>query len=152
MRISLGCDHAGYVFKVAIRDYLQTRGHEVRDLGADSSESVDYPVYGAAVARDVAAGRSDFGILICGTGIGMSMTANKVPGIRAGLCHTPDHGRLTREHNDANVLCLGARGSSLTTALETVDAFLAADFEGGRHERRVNLIRELEWPAAAVVA
>lgn len=151
MRIGLGCDHAGYPFKEAIRDYLAARGYAVHDFGADTPDAVDYPDFAAEVARDVAAGRSDFGILICGTGIGMSISANKVPGIRAGLCLTPEQGRLTREHNDANVLCLGARCLTLAAALEIVDAFLAASFEGGRHERRVNKIRELERAAAGVV-
>ena len=144
MRIAIGCDHAGYRLKEQIRSYLQESGYLVTDFGTYSEESVDYPDFATQVAQSVAAGEHAFGILICSTGIGMSITANKVPGVRAGLCSTPDHGRLTREHNDANVLCLGQRDLDASTALEIVRAFLATPFGAGRHERRVNKIRDLD--------
>ena len=144
MRIAIGCDHAGFRLKEQIRGYLQESKHAVTDFGTHSEESVDYPDFATQVAQAVAAGQHEFGILVCSTGIGMSIAANKVPGIRAGLCSTPDQGRLTREHNDANVLCLGQRDLATSTALEIVGAFLGTPFEGGRHERRVNKIRDLE--------
>ncbi len=148
MRIALGCDHAGYRLKEQIRSYLQDSGYLVTDFGTHSEESVDYPDFATQVAQSVAAGEHDFGILVCSTGIGMSITANKVPGVRAGLCSTPDHGRLTREHNDANVLCLGQRDLDPSTALEIVRTFLATPFGAGRHERRVNKIRNLDRVAS----
>ncbi|HEX2172635.1 MAG TPA: ribose 5-phosphate isomerase B [Dehalococcoidia bacterium] len=144
MRIGLGCDHAGFEYKESIRSYLAGRGYAVTDYGTHSAEAVDYPDQAAEVARAVAGGREDYGILICGTGIGMSIAANKIPGIRAGVCLTAEQAHLTREHNDANVLCLGARCLTIATALEIVDAFLAATFAAGRHERRVDKIRDLE--------
>ena len=144
MRIAIGCDHAGYRLKEQVRTYLQQSEDLVTDFGTYSEKSVDYPDFATQVARSVSAGDHDFGILICSTGIGMSIAANKVPGIRAGLCSTPVHGRLTREHNDANVLCLGQRDVDPSTALETVRAFLATPFGAGRHERRVTKIRDLD--------
>lgn len=144
MRIALGSDHAGYELKESIAEFLRQKGHAVTDFGTHSKDSVDYPDQAADVAEAVAHGDHDFGILVCWTGIGMSIAANKVPGIRAGLCVTPEQGRLTREHNDANILCLGQSSVSEATALDIVRQFLDTHFEGGRHERRVNKIQALE--------
>ena len=144
MRIAIGSDHAGFRLKQALLDDLLRSDQTVTDFGTYSSESVDYPDLAAQVAGAVAAGSYDFGILICATGIGMSIAANKVPGVRAGLCVSPEQGRLTREHNDANVLCLGQRQVDAPTASAIVRAFLGAGFEGGRHGRRVQKIRDLE--------
>lgn len=151
MHIAIASDHAGYELKETIAAFLRGRGYGVADFGAQSKDSVDYPDLAVPVARSVAAGEYDYGILVCWTGIGMSMAANKVPGIRAGLCVTPEQGRLTREHNNANVLCLGQSMVAAETALEIVLAFLAADFAGGRHERRVSKISALDCGRAVEV-
>lgn len=142
--IAIGSDHAGYELKVHIRKYLEEKGVEVKDVGCDSPASVDYAVYGESAAREVAEGRAEFGIVICGTGLGISMAANKTRGIRAALCTNEYMAQMARRHNDANVLALGARvvGTGLAEAI--VDAFLAAQFEGGRHARRVQLIMDIE--------
>ena len=143
MKISLGCDHAAYDYKVQIAEYLKELGHEVFDYGTNSAESCDYPVYAKAAAEAVASGECDYGIIMCGTGIGMSITANKVKGIRSANCVTVEMASLARKHNNANVLNFGARLIDIETAKNITKTFLSTDFEGGRHERRVNLIHEL---------
>ncbi len=143
MKIALGADHAGFELKEKIKKFLQEAGHEVLDLGCHSTESVDYPVYGAKVAKAVLQGEAERGILVCGTGLGMSMVANRFPGIRAALCHELFTARMSRLHNDANVLVLGGRVIGDVLALEMVKVFLETPFEGGRHLRRVNQIDEL---------
>ena len=137
MRIAMGADHGGVTLKDELAGQLRSAGHEVVDLGTNNTESVDYPDFGRAVAHEVAAGRADRGILVCGTGQGMAMTANKVPGIRAGVVSDAFSARMIVEHNNAQVLALGARVVGPSLAEVIVEAFLAAEFEGGRHERRV---------------
>ncbi len=146
MRIAIGSDHAGYHLKEAIKSYLLDSHVEVDDLGTTSEAPVDYPDYAAAVAGRVASGASDRGILVCGTGIGMAMAANKVDGIRAASVEGVESARLSREHNDANVLTLGARITPTDLALEIVRIFLDTPFAGGRHQRRVDKIMALEGP------
>jgi len=136
--IAIAADHAGVDYKQALIEDLRQLGHEVRDLGTNSLESVDYPDFAAKVAEAVKTGQASCGILICATGTGMSIAANRVPGIRAALCHDITTVRLARQHNDANVLCLGARILGLTTARDVLMAFLEVEFEGGRHQRRVD--------------
>lgn len=142
--IAVGSDHGGFALKREIMKHLSERGLEFKDFGTYSEESCDYPVYGEAVARAVASGQCDRGILICGTGIGVSITANKVKGIRAALCGDCYSAEYTRRHNDANILTLGARVLGSGLALKIVDIFLDTEFEGGRHERRVELITKIE--------
>lgn len=137
MKVSLGADHAGYELKEAVKRHLVDRGFEVEDFGTASTESTDYPDYGTPAARAVADGRVDRGVLVCGSGQGMCMVGNKVAGARAALAWTPEVARLSRQHNDANVLCLPARFVEEKVALEIVDEWLEAEFEGGRHTRRV---------------
>jgi ribose 5-phosphate isomerase B len=144
MRIALGADHAGFVLKEELRQVLEKKGHEVVDEGTHSAESCDYPDFAAAVACDVNAGRAERGILVCSTGVGMSIAANKFPGIRAALGSSADEVRLTRSHNDANVLTLGARYIDAPAAAELVDIFLETGFDGGRHARRLAKIGALE--------
>ncbi len=144
MRIALGADHAGVSLKADVHALLEARGDEVVDMGALSEESVDYPDYAAKVARAVADGEADIGILTCGTGIGMAIAANKVPGIRAAPVVDLESTRLSRAHNDANVLALGARVTPADLALKIVTTFLDTPFEGGRHQRRIDKIAELE--------
>jgi ribose 5-phosphate isomerase B len=143
-RIAIGADHAGFRVKELVKQYVSGQGYSVEDLGTHSEESVDYPDFARAVAERVAAGRAATGILVCGTGIGMAMTANKVPGIRAAVAHDKHTAHLAREHNDANVLTFGARVVSEDTALEIVREFLSTAFAGGRHQRRVDKISELD--------
>lgn len=143
MRIALGSDHAGFALKQAVGEHLAGLGHQVDDLGASSRDSVDYPDYGAAVAKAVAQGRVDRGVLICGSGLGMCMVANRFRGVRAALSASMEHARLGRLHNDANVLCLGERLTSQADALAMVDVFLATEFEGGRHAGRLHKIETL---------
>jgi ribose 5-phosphate isomerase B len=135
--ISLASDHAGLPLKLALKTCIEADGHTVHDLGTDTSESVDYPDYAKAVCRHLAGGASTFGILVCGTGIGMSIAANRHPGIRASVLHSSTEARLTRAHNDANIACFGARTIGIETAIDALRAFLATPFEGGRHTRRV---------------
>jgi ribose 5-phosphate isomerase B len=144
MRISIGADHAGFLLKESLRRKLAADGHEVTDRGANSEQSCDYPVFAAAVGQDVASGAADRGILVCGTGVGMSIAANKIDGVRAAMAASEDHVRLAREHNDANVLTLGARTHDASAAAQFVDAFLRTEFLGGRHARRVAQIADLE--------
>lgn len=140
MKIAIASDHGGYELKKVIYEYLKELGHEAVDMGCDSEASVDYPDYAFPLCEKVAKGEFDRGILICGTGIGMSICANKVDGIRCALCSEPVSASLTRRHNDANVLAMGARIIGREMAKETVRVFLSTDFEGGRHENRINKI------------
>ncbi|MCX7686124.1 MAG: ribose 5-phosphate isomerase B [Acetobacteraceae bacterium] len=135
--IALGCDHAGPELKAALRAALEAAGHPVLDFGTDGPDSVDYPDYAHSVAAAVEAGRARFGVLVCGTGIGMAIAANRHAGIRAAVLHGPTEARLTRAHNDANVACFGARIIGVETALDALRAFLATPYEGGRHDRRL---------------
>ncbi len=143
-RIALGADHAGFQVKQAIKRYLESAGHTVDDVGTESEESVDYPDFAAGAARRVAGGQDDLGILVCGTGIGMTIVANKIAGIRAALVSDPPTARLAREHNNANILGLAGRVLSGEQAVQIVREFLAAEFAGGRHQRRVDKISQLD--------
>ena len=149
MRIAIGADHAGVGLKEDVKRLLDRRRIAYRDFGTQSEHSVDYPDFAAAVSRAVASGAYERGILICGTGIGMAIAANKIAGIRAAPVVTPEVARLSREHNDANVLALGARTTSPLVALDIVQAFLDTAFAGGRHERRIDKIGELDLGATA---
>ena len=142
MKIAIGCDHGGFELKEKVKVHLEGKGYEVLDLGCHSTESVNYPVYGKAVGKAVANKEADYGIVICGTGIGISIAANKVKGVRAALCMNTTMARLTREHNNANILAFGARMVGDVLALEMVDTFLNTAFEGGRHTARVEMIEE----------
>ncbi len=144
MKVAVGADHAGYRLKEHLVRFLQLQGHQVEDLGTFSKESVDYPDYAAAVASAVAAGRADRGLIVCGTGVGVAMTANKVDGIRAAACNDLFTAGKAREHNDANVLALGARIVGEGLAEGIVQRFMESDFEAGRHQRRIDKIQELE--------
>ncbi|HRH37177.1 MAG TPA: ribose 5-phosphate isomerase B [Flavobacteriales bacterium] len=139
-KIAIGSDHAGYELKNTIRDHLEGAGLQVMDFGTQTSSSVDYPTYAHAVASEVASGVCEQGVLICGSGNGVNITANKHHGVRSALAWEPEVAKLAKEHNNANVLCLPARFISPEKAMEIVDAFLRATFEGGRHQRRVELI------------
>ncbi len=144
MKISIGADHAGFVLKEHLRGSLVKAGHEVFDQGTNSTESTDYPDYAAAVGRDIAGGMAERGILVCGSGVGMAIAANKINGVRAAMGVNPEEVALSRQHNNANVLTLGARFISDDEAEELVRVFLETGFEGGRHERRVQKISQLE--------
>jgi ribose 5-phosphate isomerase B len=144
MKIALGADHAGYQLKDQIKQHLEQQGVSVQDEGTSSAESVDYPDYARAVAHDVSEHRADLGILVCGSGIGMAITANKVDGIRAANVSTEYEAQMSREHNNANVLTLGARILSADQAFAIVDKWLTTQFAGGRHERRVEKIMAIE--------
>ncbi len=135
--VALGADHAGFPLKDVLKADLAEGGYEVLDLGTNSHESADYPDFGKAVAEAVASGRADLGVVVCGTGIGISIAANRNPGVRAALCHSGLEARLAREHNDANVLALGARIIGVESARDALHAFLNTDFAGGRHTGRV---------------
>lgn len=142
--IALGADHAGFPLKEELKSWLIGRGYDVVDCGTQSAESVDYPDYAAAAAGAVTAGKAGWGVLVCGTGLGMAMAANKVPGIRAAACTDVYTARLSREHNDTNVLALGARITARDSAIEILEAWLAAEFAGGRHARRVAKLAAIE--------
>ena len=144
MKIALGCDHGGYELKQFIMKTLEKLGYEYEDFGCYSLESCDYPDFGAAAARAVAEGKCDRGIVICTTGIGISIAANKIKGIRCAHCADCLEAEMTRRHNDANILAMGARVLGTGLALKIVDTFLTTDFEGGRHARRVALISDIE--------
>ena len=145
MRVAIGSDHAGYDQKVRIEAHLKAQGHEVIDFGTGNSEdSVDYPDFGIAVGRAVAKGEAERGVLVCGTGIGISIAANKVRGVRAANVTDPEFAKLARRHNDANVVAVSGRFVPVTVNEEIVDAFLATAFEGGRHGRRIDKITEVE--------
>lgn len=142
IKVAIGSDHGGFDYKASIIKALQVKGYDVVDMGTYSPESCDYPIIAKKVARAVAKGDFEKGILVCGTGIGMSMAANKVKGIRAAVCGDTFSARATRAHNNANILCLGQRVVGEGLALDIVDIWLTTKFEGGRHERRVNMIEE----------
>ncbi|WP_300385532.1 ribose 5-phosphate isomerase B [Clostridium sp.] len=144
MKIALGSDHGGIELKEEIKRYLTKEGYEIKDFGTDSNSSCDYPDYALPVAEAVVAKEFDFGILICGTGIGIGIAANKVPGIRAALCSDTFSAHATREHNNANILSLGQRVVGPGLALDIVKTFLNTDFQGDRHQNRINKITEIE--------
>ena len=144
MNIAIGADHAGFALKQEIAEALRAAGHNVMDKGADSAASTDYPDYAEAVAQAVAAGAAERGILVCSTGVGMSIAAIKIHGVRAALAVNPEEVQLTRQHNDANVLTLGAKFTDAATANQFVKLFLETPFEGGRHQRRVDKISQIE--------
>lgn len=142
--IALGSDHGGFPLKQHIKAYLDAHGYAYRDYGCESTESCDYPLYGRAAAEAVASGECDRGIIICTTGIGISIAANKVKGIRCALCSEPLSAEMTRRHNDANMLAMGGGFVGPNLAERIVEVFLTTEFEGGRHARRVNLISDME--------
>ena len=144
MKVAIGSDHAGFEYKEMIKKYLEEKGFEVIDKGTYSSERTDYPIYAERVAKAVANGEVDRGILICGTGIGMSITANKIKGVRAALCQNDFMARMARKHNNSNILCLGQRVIGTDHALSIVDTFFSTEFEGGRHKNRIDLISKIE--------
>jgi len=144
MRVHVGSDHAGFEMKEALKPYFERRGIELTDVDPDSDESVDYPEYAEKVARGVADGDADLGVLICGSGIGMAIAANKVPGVRAATVTEPELAKMSRQHNNANVIALGGRYIPRQTAEDILDAFFDTEFEGGRHQRRVDEIADLE--------
>ena len=144
MKISLGCDHGGYALKEHIKAYLESKGHEVVDCGTYSTDSCDYPIFGEAAARKVQSGECERGILCCGTGIGMSLAANKIPGIRCALLSDCFSAEMCRAHNNANMCALGGRVTGPELAKRMVDLFLTTEFLGGRHADRVNMISALE--------
>ena len=143
-KITIGCDHAACEMKAQVIEHLKARGIEAIDVGTYSSDSCNYPDYAHALCKNIQDGVTELGILICGTGIGMSMAANKHRGIRAAACSDTFSARLTRQHNDANVLCFGARVVGIGLALDLVDNFIDADFEGGKHQTRVDMITAIE--------
>ena len=143
MKISIGSDHAGYVVKQKIIEYLRTRDVTIIDKGTNSEESVDYPEFGHSVGKSVKNGESTRGIVVCGSGIGISIAANKISGIRAALCTSVEHALMSRKHNDSNVLALGARMTDFSLTKEIIDAWLLGEFESGRHLKRINKIEEL---------
>jgi len=150
MRIGIGADHAGFALKERLREKLLRDGHEVTDHGTSSEQSVDYPDFALSVAGDVSSGKAERGILVCSTGVGMSIAANKVRGVRAALGVTPEEVQLTRSHNNANVLTLGGKFTPGEVAEKLVDVFLTTAFDGGRHQRRVSKIAAIEGAPAQV--
>ena len=141
-KIAVGSDHAGFNLKNTIKKYLEEKGYEVKDCGTNSTDSCDYPVYAKAVAKSVASGEYEKGILCCGSGVGVSIVANKVKGVRAVLAHESLTAKLSRNHNDANVLCLGERITGEALALDIVETWLHSEYEGGRHQRRIYMMVE----------
>jgi len=144
MKIAVGADHAGYTLKERLLEKLKAEGHEVADYGTHSTESTDYPDYAAAVGRAVAKNEAEMGLLVCSSGVGMSIAANKIHGVRAALGTNTDEVSYTRRHNDANVLAIGAMYTDEATATQLLDTFLTTGFEGGRHARRIGKINQLE--------
>ena len=144
MRIAIASDHAGFNLKSTLAQWLIDSEYDVIDLGTDSSARVDYPHYGAAVGHAVANGDADLGVAVCGSGQGIAMAANKVPGVRAGVIRTNEDAEMTRRHNDANVACFGEQFTDPDTAMEALDTFLSTDFDGGRHETRVEQLAQLD--------
>ena len=144
MQIAIGSDHAGFHLKNTLRDWLVEQGHEVEDVGTFSAERADYPVFGAAAAQLVANGNANFGVVVCGSGQGICMAANKVAGIRAGVIRDEQDAQMSRAHNDANVACFGERVTDSQTAINALAIFLSTEFEGGRHQNRVDLLGELD--------
>jgi ribose 5-phosphate isomerase B len=143
MKIAIANDHAGYELKVQVIDYLKEQGHQILDFGGFSTKSVDYPDYAFPASEAVASGVADFGVLICGSGVGMSIIANKVTGIRASNCYSAEIAKLSRQHNNANIICMGARFIPIELAKEMIEVFFSEDFEGGRHMIRVEKIHNL---------
>ena len=144
MKIALAADHGGFELKNILCEYLTDKGHIVKDLGTNTSESVDYPDYAVLCAKEVNEKTVDFGILVCGTGVGISIAANKIDGIRCGLCPSPEIAALVKQHNNANIIALGGRFTSPSLAKEIVDSYIKAEFEGSRHQRRIDKISQLE--------
>ena len=144
MRIAIGCDHGGYDQKLEVIKHLKNKGYEVIDVGTDSKESCHYPLYGAAVGRAVANKEADFGIVICTSGEGISIAANKIKGIRCGIGYNDEVAALMRQHNNANVISFGAKFMKTEDVIRRIDIFLSTEFEGGRHQTRVDLISDLE--------
>lgn len=144
MKIAIGCDHVGFELKDRIIKHLEELGIECKDFGAYSSERTDYPIYGEAVAKAIISGECEKGILICGTGVGISISANKVPGIRAVVCSEPYSALLSRQHNNTNILAMGARVVGGDLAIMILDAWLSGEYEGGRHQKRIDMISEIE--------
>lgn len=140
MKIAIASDHGGFELKEKVKEYLLKRNIEVMDLGTNSEESVDYPVYGKACGKAVASGEADRGIVCCGTGIGISIAANKVKGVRCALCTDEHMAEMTRKHNDANMIAMGGRTTDVETALKITQVWLDTEFEGGRHQRRVDML------------
>ena len=143
MIIAMSNDHGGLALKKIVKEHLIERGYKVVDLGTHSEESVDYPIYGKACGEAVASGKADLGIVVCGTGIGISIAANKVKGIRCGLCTSVEMAELTKKHNDANMLALGGRTTDAELAIKITDTWLDTEFEGGRHKRRTDMLDEM---------
>ena len=144
MKVVVGADHAGFEVKEKVKNYLKRKGIEVEDVGTFSKDSVDYPDYAFQVASQVSDKKVDFGVLVCKSGIGMSIAANKFKNVRAAVCFTPEMAKLARSHNDANVLSLSQEFTKVDEAYKTIDTWLATNFEGGRHERRVEKIKKME--------
>ncbi len=144
MKIAIGNDHTAVELKNHIKEFLENKGYDVTDFGTSRGERTDYPIYGYKVARSVADKKFDFGILICGTGIGISLAANKVKGIRAAVCSEPYSARLTRAHNNANIIAFGARVVGPSMAEMIVEEFLTTEYEGGRHQKRIDMISDIE--------
>lgn len=144
MKIAISCDHGGYLLKEQIKAYLEKENHEIMDLGTHSEESVDYPFYAEICARAVADGKAEKGIVFCGSGIGISIAANKVHGIRCALCTDENMAELSRRHNNANMLALGGRTTALEMAERIVNTWLSTAFEGGRHQRRIDMIDKIK--------
>ena len=144
MKIAIGSDHGGLEYKNAIKEHLEKQGHEVVDVGTYSKDSCHYPLFGAEVARKVASKECNFGVVVCTSGEGISMAANKIKGVRCGIAYNDDVARLMRQHNDANVISFGQAFMNLDDVLRRVDIFLSTEFEGGRHQTRVDLISDLE--------
>ena len=143
MKIAVASDHGGFKLKEEVKAHLMERGLEVLDLGTHNEDSVDYPAYGKACGEAVVSGQADVGIVVCGTGIGISIAANKVKGVRCGLCTSVEMATLTKQHNNANVLALGGRTTETGLAMQIVDAWLDTEFEGGRHQRRVDMLDQM---------
>ena len=143
MKIAVASDHGGFKLKEEVKAHLLERGLEVLDLGTHTEDSVDYPEYGKACGEAVVGGQADVGIVVCGTGIGISIAANKVKGVRCGLCTSVEMATLTKQHNNANVLALGGRTTGTELAMQIVDAWLDTEFEGGRHQRRVDMLDQM---------
>ena len=141
-KIAIGSDHGGFNLKNTNKKYLEEKGYELKDYGTYSKDSCDYPVYAKAVAKSVASGENEKGIIVCGSGIGVSIAANKVKGVRAAVCHESHSAMLSRLHNNANVLCLGERITGESLALDIVDVWLKSEDEGGRHQKRVDMLDE----------
>lgn len=142
MIIAMASDHGGYQLKNTVKEHLREKGYKIVDLGTNDEESVDYPIYGKACGEAVASGRADLGMVFCGTGIGISIAANKVKGVRCGLCTSVEMAVMTKKHNNANMVALGGRIVDEALAINITDAWLDTEFEGGRHQRRVDMLDE----------